>query len=173
MAGRERWIKGFWVIVERLLRLVIHPTFKAQLLSWCGASIGKNVRIHEVQFINIGTGFRNLDVADNVHIGTGSILDLQRRVIVGEGAVISPRVVVLTHSDPGSSHKSDLAMRHGVKVADTVIEDGAWIGAGAVLLAGVRVGERAVVGAGSVVIRDIPANERWAGVPAQLIAERA
>jgi acetyltransferase-like isoleucine patch superfamily enzyme len=49
------------------------------------------------------------------------------------------------------------------------IEDGAFIGAGALVMKGVTVGERSVVGAQSVVTRDIPPNEIWAGNPAKHI----
>lgn len=49
------------------------------------------------------------------------------------------------------------------------IDDGAWIGAGAILLPGVTVGEGAVVGAGSVVTRDVPPNTTVVGNPARPI----
>jgi acetyltransferase-like isoleucine patch superfamily enzyme len=49
------------------------------------------------------------------------------------------------------------------------IRRGAWIGAGAILLPGVTVGNNAVVAAGSVVTRDVPARTVAAGVPAKVI----
>ncbi len=55
---------------------------------------------------------------------------------------------------------------------DVDIEDGAWIGAGVVVLPGVRVGAGAVVGANSVVTKDVPSREIWAGVPAKRIGLR-
>ncbi len=51
----------------------------------------------------------------------------------------------------------------------TVVEDGATIGAGAVLVAPVRVGRSAMVGAGAVVVRDVPAHAVVAGNPARVI----
>ena len=50
-----------------------------------------------------------------------------------------------------------------------VIEDGAWIGAGAIILPGITIGEYAVIGAGSVVTKDIPAYTIAAGNPCKLI----
>ena len=44
-----------------------------------------------------------------------------------------------------------------------------WVGAGAVLLPGVSVGDNSVIGAGSVVTRDIPANVVAAGVPCRVL----
>ena len=49
------------------------------------------------------------------------------------------------------------------------IERGVWIGAGAIVLPGVTVGENAVIGAGSVVTHDVPANTVVAGNPAKVI----
>ena len=53
-----------------------------------------------------------------------------------------------------------------------IIGDDVWIGAGAAVLPGSRVGTGAVIGANSVVTTEIPAHEIWAGVPARKIGER-
>jgi maltose O-acetyltransferase len=52
-----------------------------------------------------------------------------------------------------------------------VIEDNVWIGGGAILLPGVKMGRKAVVGAGAVVSRNIPANTVVAGNPDRVIRE--
>ena len=49
------------------------------------------------------------------------------------------------------------------------IEDGAWIGVGAIILANVTVGTKSIVGAGSVVTRDVPPHSIVAGNPAKVI----
>jgi maltose O-acetyltransferase len=46
-----------------------------------------------------------------------------------------------------------------------------WVGGGAIILPGVRIGSRAVIGAGSVVTRDIPENVFAAGNPCRVIRE--
>jgi UDP-2-acetamido-3-amino-2,3-dideoxy-glucuronate N-acetyltransferase len=51
----------------------------------------------------------------------------------------------------------------------TVVEDGATIGAGSVLVAPVRVGRFALVGAGAVVVRDVPAHAVVVGNPAEVV----
>jgi acetyltransferase-like isoleucine patch superfamily enzyme len=56
--------------------------------------------------------------------------------------------------------------------APVVIEDGAWIGAGSIILPGVTIGEGAVVGAGSVVTKDVPPMAVAVGNPAQVIRQR-
>jgi acetyltransferase-like isoleucine patch superfamily enzyme len=57
--------------------------------------------------------------------------------------------------------------------APIILEDGAWIGAGAIILPGVTVGTRAVVGAGSVVVKDVPAGSIVAGNPARVLRRAA
>lgn len=56
--------------------------------------------------------------------------------------------------------------------AEVVIGDDVWIGAGAIILPGVEIGDGAVVAAGSVVTRDVPEMVVVAGVPAEKVKER-
>ena len=49
----------------------------------------------------------------------------------------------------------------------TVVEHGASIGSGAVIMGGIRIGAGAMVGAGAVVTADVPSGARVAGVPAR------
>jgi acetyltransferase-like isoleucine patch superfamily enzyme len=53
-----------------------------------------------------------------------------------------------------------------------VVGDHAWVGAGVIVLSGVRIGKGAVVAAGSVVTHDVPDNAIVAGVPARLVKMR-
>lgn len=64
-------------------------------------------------------------------------------------------------------------LRDHYQVGDVSVRRGASIGARALVLPGVTVGEDAVVGAGSVVTRDVPAGEFWAGVPARRVDRSA
>lgn len=57
------------------------------------------------------------------------------------------------------------------KVHGPTIEDGAAIGAGATLIANVRIGKGSIVGAGAVVTRDVPANVLVMGIPARSVRE--
>ena len=160
-------VKGWWMVVELLLRIIIVPRIRSRLLRWAGASIGDNVRTYEAQFINLTRGFTNLVVDSDVHIGHGCILDLEGGVTIARGAVLSPGVIILSHSDPGSSHGSPLVAEHGVLIAPVHIGEHAWLGASSVVLAGVSIGDRATIAAGAVVISDVPIGETWGGVPAR------
>jgi serine acetyltransferase len=88
-------------------------------------------------------------------------------VTVGDDVTISHEVDFITHDGglrvvrdehPGAFHYGPIT-----------VEDGAFIGAHAVLLPGVTVGAGAVVGAGSVVTRDVPPRTVVAGVPAKVV----
>ena len=62
-------------------------------------------------------------------------------------------------------------MDQGITAVGIRIEDGAWIGAGAIVLDGVTIGRNACVGAGAVVTSDIPANALAVGAPARVIRD--
>jgi len=79
------------------------------------------------------------------------------RVTVGEGAVVGYDATLLAHEFLADEYR----------VGQVVVEDGAMVGAGAVVLPGVRVGEGAQVAANSLVAEDVPAGETVAGVPAE------
>jgi acetyltransferase-like isoleucine patch superfamily enzyme len=92
-------------------------------------------------------------------------------VEIGANVMLAPRVYIL---DVG--HKFDRrfipASEQGYNISPTVIEDDAWIGAGAVITCGVRVGRGAIVGANSVVTRNVDPYAIVGGVPASVIKLR-
>lgn len=63
----------------------------------------------------------------------------------------------------------DLRNDNDRKTAPIIIKKGCFIGAGAIVLKGVTIGEKSIVGAGAVVTKDIPDGEIWAGNPAKFI----
>jgi maltose O-acetyltransferase len=108
---------------------------------------------------------RGAQIGKGVYIGRGSSLDtgFLQLIEIGDYATLSSRIEVLAH---------DASMRHGLgytRIAKTVIGARAYIGAGSVILPGVKIGEGAVVGAGSVVTRDVPPGMVAAGNPARIL----
>jgi maltose O-acetyltransferase len=89
------------------------------------------------------------------------------RVRIGDFAMFGPGVQVLT-----PLHPLDPVARRGREYGSPV-EIGAdvWVGAGALILPGVRIGARSVIGAGSVVTRDVPEGVFAAGNPCRVIRE--
>ena len=160
---------GFFLLVEIALRLCIVPTLRARILALLGASVGRNVRVYECRFINLETGFRNLSVGNDVHIGTDCLLDLKGPVRIGTGSTLSPRVTLISHSDPGSAHGALLALKYPPEAAGVSIGEQCWIGTGATLLSGSSVADHTVVGAMTLVRDRLEPNSVYAGVPARRI----
>lgn len=169
--ANEKITHGACLIIEKLLRWCVHPYLRAFLLKLLGADIGRNVRIYEITLFNLTRGFKNLVIEDDAHIGPGTMLDLSDKIIIKKGAVLSPRTLILTHSDPGSRHKSPLREIYPPKTLPVEIGAYSWIGASTVILCGTKIGNYSVVGAGSLVNADIPANTLACGSPAKIIKE--
>jgi len=127
---------------------------------------GHYVMIRERCRIGRGTVVGTRTVIDGgVEIGSNcsiqSCVYIPPRVKIGNNVFIAPRVVFTNDRYPPSS-----------RLIDTVIEDGAVIGANATIVAGVRIGRNAVVAAGAVVVKDVPPDTVVAGVPAKPIMNR-
>ena len=111
---------------------------------------------------------RNTHLGDHVYLNFSCVILDNNEVRIGHHVMIGPFVQIYTAAHPLEAG----ARNRGWEVAKpVVIEDGAWVGGGAILLPGVRVGRNAVVGAGAVVARDVPANAVVAGNPAKVIRE--
>ncbi len=114
-------------------------------------------------------GVRFLNIF-NTWIGFGSILDNRypELIEIGENVIISIGVKILAHTELPKSFKK-LGMKN--KINKTIIKSNVFIGAGAIILPGVRINEFSVIGAGSVVTKDVPRYSMFAGNPAKLIKE--
>jgi acetyltransferase-like isoleucine patch superfamily enzyme len=115
---------------------------------------------------NLEQGLAHLKIGDNVYIGPGVFLDLAASVTMEADVVLGPRVMILTHGDVGDRMLAQLIKR---KEGPVVLRRGCWIGASAIILPGITVGEGSVVGAGSVVTHDVPDYTVVAGNPARQI----
>jgi maltose O-acetyltransferase len=110
----------------------------------------------------------------NIYIGDYSFLNVYCTILdgnevrIGQHVMIGPAVQIYT---PAHLLQAEPRIQ-GFEVAKAItIEDNVWIGGGAILLPGVKIGQNAVVGAGAVVTRDVPANMVVAGNPARVIKE--
>jgi UDP-2-acetamido-3-amino-2,3-dideoxy-glucuronate N-acetyltransferase len=106
-------------------------------------------------------------VASGAVVGAGTRLQSHTSVwdgvVLGEDVLVGPAAVFTNVRYPRAAY---VRAPHWDR---TFVEDGATIGAGAVLVAPVRVGRCAMVGAGAVVVRDVPAHAVVAGNPARVI----
>jgi acetyltransferase-like isoleucine patch superfamily enzyme len=120
-----------------------------------GARIGTNCNICSHVYIE-----NKVVVGDRVTVKSG--VQLWDGIEIEDDVFIGPNVSFCNDRHPVSKNKD-------FKLEKTVVRKGASIGAGAVILPGVEIGERAVVGAGAVVTKDIPAGKTVVGNPAHII----
>lgn len=141
--------------------------------------IGNNVIINSDENINPTSGFHHTHLCaaehgsiiignnvgmSHVNITSHNHIEIQDDVMLGSGVKIWDTDF---HSLDYETriHKGDT----GARTAPIMIKKGAFIGACAMILKGVTIGEYAVIGAGAVVTKDVPCNEVWAGNPAKFI----
>jgi len=100
-----------------------------------------------------------MNLAKDVRFSTSAKLDktYPKGINIDSGTYIAFNAVVLSHDFCRSMH------------CDTFIGKNCFIGAGAIILPGVKVGDNVIVGAGSLVNKDVPNNTIVAGNPAKVI----
>lgn len=145
------------------------PPFRKLFLQVVGAKVGKDSILMDVKFFNWHyRGPGGLKIGDKCFIGDETLIDLYNNVILENHVTLAQRVSVLTHTNVG--YKDHPLQKYFPKISKGVIfKKGSVIGAGAIILPGVTIGERSFVGAGSVVTSDVPQDSLFAGVPAKLI----
>jgi UDP-2-acetamido-3-amino-2,3-dideoxy-glucuronate N-acetyltransferase len=143
--------------------------------------LGRGVKIFQPDLVNL----YGCSVGDESKIG--AFVEVQKNVAIGSRCKISSHTFVCD----GVTIEDDVFIGHGVmfindlypratapggelqteadwQVVPTRVKRGASIGSGAVILAGVTIGEEAMIGAGAVVTRDVPDRAIAKGVPARL-----
>jgi acetyltransferase-like isoleucine patch superfamily enzyme len=105
-------------------------------------------------------------INDFVHIWGGGGVE------IGDDSMIASHCAIVSQT-----HDAD-ALQKGKKYRETMVTMGpviigknVWIGASAVILTGVRIGDHAIIGAGAVVTRDIPSRTIVAGSPARKLRD--
>lgn len=111
------------------------------------------------------------DYGYNIRLGAGAFLNFNCVILdvvaveIGDGTQIGPAVQILTADHPRDPAERRRGLEFGRPVT---IGRNVWIGGGALILAGVTVGDEAIIGAGSVVTRDVPAGAIAVGNPARV-----
>ena len=167
-------LRGVFLIIEKLSRaiqkFVISP-LKCCLFAQCG----KKVTIHRNFRVS---GWQNVYIEDHVAIGEGCRFMCTRAPIRSGGHVMfGPNVTGIT-----GNHRVDVIGKYMDAVTEdekaeqddepVVLSGDNWIGANAVVLKGVTVGQGAVIAAGAIVTKDVPAYSIVAGNPAKVIRMR-
>jgi acetyltransferase-like isoleucine patch superfamily enzyme len=125
-------------------------------------SIGDNCNIGEHCFIESG-----VTIGRNVTIKNGNMI--WEGVSLEDGVFVGPQVIFTNDLYPRSPRLSQARLRYADRrwLRSTHVERGASLGAGAVILAGVTIGEFCTVGAGATVTRRVPPYALVIGSPAR------
>lgn len=126
-----------------------------------GQAVGEDFNLNPPFYTDFG---RNIRVGKRVFINFGCTFMDRGGVTIGDDAFIAPQVQLITEN-----HGLEPDRRRYITSRPIIIGKNVWIGAGAIILPGVHIGDGAVVGAGSVVTKDVPANTVVAGNPTKPI----
>lgn len=111
-----------------------------------------------------------IELGSDIRINRGCTIVSYARITIGDFAIIGEYVTIRDANHGMQTHEP---MRYQPHVAEPISIGGdVWIGRGACILPGVKIGNGAVIGANSVVTRDIPELAIAAGMPAQVLRQR-
>ncbi len=140
------------------------PLFKAH---------GKNVFFFPM---HSSFSYKNIILGNDVYIGPGAILSASRsKIVFANKIILGPNVTMM-----GGDHNTTEIGKYMYDVKEKlpendlpiIIEDDVWIGTGAIILKGVRIGEGAIIAAGALVIKDVPSYAIVGGIPAKVLKMR-
>jgi acetyltransferase-like isoleucine patch superfamily enzyme len=139
--------------------------------------IGKRGRVRFGRFVWIGDGTKIRCHEGEVVIGAKTVLGQEctisayQHVRIGEQCVIADRAMFIDF-DHGTVEVERPIRIQGIYKRDVDVGSNVWIGYGACILRGVKVGDNSVIGTYAVVTKDVPANSVVGGIPARVIRER-
>ena len=131
-----------------------------QLLGSCGAGVCITPPVQA------NWGLHHVYVGDDVYFNFGASFVDDGDIVIGSRCQFGPNVTICTAEHPLDAEQRAQGLQYNLPVH---IEDDVWVGAGAIILAGVTIGKGAVVGAGCVVTKDVKAHTLVVGVPARAI----
>jgi len=138
---------------------------RARLIKELIPRSGQGVWIEPPFYCDYGS---NITLGDQVFFNFNCVVLDVAPVRIGSGVLIGPAMQIYAATHPLSAAERRTGLEYGKAVE---IGDEVWIGGGAIICPGVRIGARAVIGAGSVVTRDIPAGGVAAGNPCHISRE--
>ena len=141
----------------------------------CRSGAGAEIRFGRFVWIGDGTKIRChegvVEIGDKTVFGQECTISAYQRVRIGEQCVIADRAMFIDF-DHGVVDVETPIRRQGIYKRDVEVGSNVWIGYGACILRGVRVGDNSIIGTSAVVTRDVPANAVVGGVPAKVLRMR-
>lgn len=145
---------------------VIHRSARMDTPPYRKFSLGDYSVIESFACINNAVG--DVIIGDHTRIGLHNTIigpvTIGCHVNLAQGITVT----ALNHNFEASDKRID---EQGVSTTPVIIEDDIWIGANAVILPGVTIGNHSVVAAGAVVTKNVPPHSLVAGVPAKIIKQ--
>lgn len=159
-AGR-RWATDGPVFFGRGLELEISPRGRVRFGRFVWIGDRTKIRCHEGE----------VEIGRKTVIGQECTFSAYQQVRIGEQCVIADRAMFIDF-DHGVVEVERPIRLQGIYKRDVEVGSNVWIGYGACILRGVRVGDNSVVGTNAVVTKDVPANAVVGGVPARVLRMR-
>ncbi len=142
------------------------PDKREKMLKEMFGDIGENCYIEPPLHANWGG--KHCHFGKNVYANFNLTLVDDSHIYVGDYTMLGPNVVIATAGHPILPELREKAYQYNMPVH---IGRNCWIGAGALIMPGVTIGDNTVIGAGSVVTKDIPANVVAVGNPCRVLRE--
>ena len=137
--------------------------------------VGEDVTIGEQAWLNAkddcGGGAPTLHIGAGTYIGRLVQINAWRDVRIGRHVLIADRVFISDADHQFADPDLPILLQHDSFRGAVTLDDGCWIGIGAVILPGVHIGRNAVVAANAVVTSDVPPRTIVGGIPAKIIKD--
>jgi acetyltransferase-like isoleucine patch superfamily enzyme len=156
-----RWQTDGPVFFGRNLQLQIAKRGSLSFGRFVWVGDGTKIRCHEGEVL----------IGKKTVLGQECTISAYKHVRIGEQCVIADRAMFIDF-DHGVVEVERPIRVQGIYMRDVEVGSNVWIGYGACVLRGVRVGDNSIVGTNAVVTKDVPANAVVGGVPAKLIRMR-
>lgn len=159
-AGR-RWRTSGPLFLGRRLEIEIARAGEVRFGRFVWVGDGTKIRCHE------GV----VEIGDKTVMGQECTISAYQRVRIGAQCVIADRAMFIDF-DHGIVEVERPIRQQGIYKRDVEVGSNVWVGYGACVLRGVRVGDNSVLGTNSVVTHSVPANSVAAGIPARVLRMR-
>lgn len=138
--------------------------------------IGDNSKVFDFVVLREGTRIGKDSTIGNSVCGepdvkVGDFCSINTQSHLTGGIIIEDRVFFGPNVTTTNTRKISFGRKYEVIRVAPIIKYGARIGGGAVILAGLTIGEQAMIGAGAVVTKDVPPREVWVGNPARKLRD--
>lgn len=139
--------------------------YREEIIRKVFAEVGNNCYIEPPFHANWGC---NMHVGNNFYSNFNLTVVDDTDIYIGDSVMIAPNVVIATGTHPICPELREQVYQYNLPVH---IGNRVWIGAGAIILPGVTIGDNSVIGAGSVVTKDIPSGVVAVGNPCRVLRE--